>query len=84
MRNCARIFFIVSRTTKTQVDHDNKTAVTRRRDAKLAAITLVRSRGHLIGAARSHDLQEAILADQGAPTDHSEISARRNDVIKSV
>jgi len=47
-------------------------------------ITLVRFRCHIIGATKSHDLPEAILADQGAPADHSEISARRTNVIKSV
>ena len=36
-----------------------KKAIVRRRDAKLAVITLVRSRGHIIGATRSHDLPEA-------------------------
>jgi hypothetical protein len=40
---------------------------------------LVPSRGHIIRATRSHDLPEAILADQGAPRDHSEISVRRTD-----
>ncbi len=80
---CLNIF-IVSRTTKTQVDNDNKTTVTRWHDTKLAAITLVRSWGHLIGATRSHDLQKAILADQGAPADHSKILARRTNVIMSV
>ena len=76
--------FIVSRTTKTQVDNDNKTAVIRRRDAKLAAITLVCSQGHSIGATRTHDLQEAILANHGAPVDHSKILARRTNVITLV
>ncbi len=69
---------------ETLIDHYDKTAVVQRRDAKLVAITLVRLQGHIIGATRSHDLPEAILADQGAPADHSEISARRTDVIKSV
>ncbi len=61
------------------IDDDAKTAIVQWRDAKLVVITLVRSRGHLIRATRTHDLQEAILADQGAPGDHSEISARRTD-----
>ena len=74
-----RYIFTVIRATETLVDNDDKTAVVRRRDAKSAAITLVRSRGHIIGATRSHDLPEAILADQGTPADHSEISARRTD-----
>jgi hypothetical protein len=59
--------------TQYLVHHDNKTAVTWGRGAKLAVITLVRSRGHIIGATRSHDLQEAILTDQGAPVDQFEI-----------
>jgi hypothetical protein len=71
--------FSVSRATKTLVDNDDKTAVLRRRNANSAAITLVPSRGHIIRATRSHDLPEAILADQGAPRDHSEISVRRTD-----
>ncbi len=51
----------------------------------MAAITsLVRSRGHIIGASRSHDLHEAILADQGAPADHSKISARRAGITMLV
>jgi hypothetical protein len=66
------------------INDDDKTAIVRWHDAKLAVITLVRLRGHIIGATRSHDLPEAILADQGAPADHSEISARRTNVIKSV
>ncbi len=49
------------------IDDDANTAIVRRRDAKLIVITLVRSRGHLIGATRTHDLQMAILANQGAP-----------------
>ncbi len=82
-KRCLYIF-ILSRTTKTQVDHDNKTTVARRRDAKLAAITLVRSWGHIIRATRSHNLQEAILTNQGAPSDHSEISARRTNWIQLI
>ena len=46
------------------INNDDKT-----HDAKLAVITLVRSRGHIIRATRSHDLPEATLADQGAPAD---------------
>jgi hypothetical protein len=80
---CSYIF-IVSRTTKTQVDHDNKTAITWRHNAKLAVITLVCSQGHIIGATRSHDLQEAILTDQGASADHSKILVRRTDWIQLV
>jgi hypothetical protein len=60
-----RYIFIVSRATKTLVDHDDKTAIVGWSDTKLAAITLVRSRGHSIGATRSHDLQEGTcLGDQ--------------------
>jgi hypothetical protein len=68
------------------IDDDAKTAIVivRRRDAKSAAITLVCSWGHIIGASRSHDLHEAILADQGAPADHSEILARRTNWIQLV
>jgi hypothetical protein len=80
---CSYIF-ILSRTIKTQVDHDNKTAVTQRRDAKLAAVSLVRLLGRITRATISHDLQEAILADQGAPADHSKILARSTNLIKSV
>ncbi len=46
--------FILSRTTTAQVDHDNKIAVVRRRHPELVMITLVRSRGHNIGATRNH------------------------------
>ena len=67
------------------IDNDAKTAVIRRHDAKLVVITLVRLQDHSIGATRTHDLlQEIILADQGAPADHSKISVRRTDVITSV
>ena len=76
--------FIVSRTTKTQVDNDNKIAVIRQRNRILAAITLVPSQGHFIGATRSHDLHKVILANQGAPADYSEILARRTKVITLV
>jgi len=71
--------FRVSRATETLVDNDDITVVVRRRDLKSAAISLVRFQGHIIGATRSHDLPEAILADQGAPADHSEILARRTN-----
>jgi hypothetical protein len=62
---CRMYIFIVSRAAKTHVDNDDKTAIVQRRDTKLAAITMVRSRGHLIGATRNHDhdLQEVTLAD---------------------
>ena len=68
--------FRISRATETLVDHDDKTAVIPRGDAKLAAITLVHLQGHSIGATRSHDLHEGTLADQEAPADHSVISVR--------
>ena len=68
--------------TETLVDNDDKTAVVRRRDTKLAVITPVRSR-HSIGGTRSHDLQEATLADHGALADHSEISVRGTDLYQS-
>jgi hypothetical protein len=67
--------FIVSRTTSAQVDHDNKIAVVLWRNLELAMITLVRSRGHKIGATRSHELPEAALDPKGAPADHSAILA---------
>jgi hypothetical protein len=66
------------------MNNDAKTAIVWLRDAKSAMITLVRLRDHLIEAARTHDLQEAILANQGAPADHSEILARRTNWNQSV
>ena len=51
---------------------------------QIGSDNLVCSRGHLIGATRTHDLQEAILVNQGAPADHSKILARRTDWIQSV
>jgi len=85
LRHCAvcRNIFIVSRATETLIDNDDKTTVVRRRDAKMAVITPVRSRGHSIGATRSHHLQEATLADHGALADHPEISARGTDLYQS-
>ena len=76
--------FIVSRTTKTLIDHNDKITIVRRRDAKMAATTLVRSHGHLIRATRKHEIQEGTLTDQGAPSDHSGILARRANCIQSV
>jgi len=78
-----RYIFRVSSATATLVDHDDKTAVVRWCDAKLAGITLVHSRGHLIRATRSHDLQEVTLADHGSFGDHPEISARVTDLYQS-
>ena len=71
--------FRVSGATKTLVDNEDKTAVLRRRDLKSAVITFVRFQGHIIGATKSYNLPETILADQGAPADHSKISVRRTN-----
>ncbi len=85
LRHCAvcQYIFRVSRATETLIDNDDKTIVVRRRDAKMAVITPVRSRGHSIGATRSHDLQEATLADHGALADHPNIWARGTDLYQS-
>ncbi len=71
--------FIISGTTKTQVNHDNKIVMVQRRGTKLALITLVNSQGHSFGATRSHELTEATLYPKGAPADRSAISARRTN-----
>ena len=42
---------------------------------------LVCLRGHLIGATRSHELQEGTLADQGDPSDHSKILGEGPTVV---
>ncbi len=75
MRNCEWYIFIVSRTTTSQVDHDNKIAVVRGRSQELVMITLVRLQGHKIRATRNHELPEATLDPKGAQADHSAILA---------
>ncbi len=83
-RNYEKVTFVAWFDHRRCIDDDAKTVIVRRGDLKLAAITFVRSRGHKIGATASHDLPETILANQGAPADHSKISARRTDWIQSV
>ena len=61
------------------INDDDKPAIVRWHNAKLAAITLVRSRGHSIGATRSHDLQEVTMADHGALADHPKMLAKGTD-----
>ncbi len=53
--------FIVSGTTKTQVNHDNKIVTVRRHNPESAMITLVCLQGYLFGATRSYELPESTL-----------------------
>jgi hypothetical protein len=73
--NLRHYIFIVSGTTKAQVDHDNKIAIVRWRDPELTMIILVHWRDHKIGATRSNELPEATLDPKGARADHSTILA---------
>ncbi len=76
--------FIVSRTTTSQVNHDNKIAVVHCWNPESVKISLVRLQGHKNGATRNHELPEATLDPKGARADHSAISAWRTDCNQSV
>jgi hypothetical protein len=71
--------FIISGTTKAQINHDNKIAVVRQHNPEFAMITLVHLQGHKIGATRSHELPEATLDPKRALADHSAILVWKTD-----